>query len=86
MDDKSRFYAALKRKDSGVFGTRLSQKQVDSLNVIVDEAARRDLPLRDLAYALATTYHEVGSARYNRTSGATAAYSLVAGVTSVGNV
>lgn len=58
--DKVQFYTALKRKDSGVFGTRLSTKQVETIDVIIDEAAKRGLPLRDLAYVLATTRHEVG--------------------------
>lgn len=59
--DKAQFYVALKRKDSGVFGTRLSAKQVETIEVILDEATKRDLPLRDTAYVLATTRHEVGS-------------------------
>jgi putative chitinase len=60
--DKAKFYAALKRKDSGIFSNRLAQTQVDSLEVILTEAAKRNLPLRHLAYVLATPYHEVGAA------------------------
>lgn len=59
--DKAKFFTALRRKDSGVFGTRLSQKQVESLEIIIDEAAKVNLPLKHLAYVLATPYHEVGS-------------------------
>ena len=39
--NRSAFYAALRRRSSGVFGTSLSQKQVDGLNAILDEAERR---------------------------------------------
>lgn len=60
--DKAKFYAALRRKNSGVFSTRLFQHQVDALEVILDEGRRRGLPLRHLAYVLATPYHEVGPA------------------------
>lgn len=59
--DKAKFYTALRRKDSGVFTTRLSEKQVASIEIILDEGARRKLPLKHLAYVLATPYHEVGS-------------------------
>lgn len=58
--DRSRFYAALRSSTSGVFGTSLSQSQVDGVNVILDEAQRVGLPLRQLAYVLATPYHETG--------------------------
>lgn len=60
--DRSKFFAALRKKGSGVFGTQLSQVQVDNLNILLDEAELQGLPLRHLAYGLATTYHEVGSA------------------------
>lgn len=56
--DKALFYAALRRRDSGVFGTSLSQKQVDGIAAILSEARLRGTPLHDLAYMLATTYHE----------------------------
>lgn len=59
--DKAKFYTALRRKNSGVFSTRLSEKQVSSIEIILDEGARRKLPLKHLAYVLATPYHEVGS-------------------------
>lgn len=52
--DRQRFYAALRSSTSGVFGTSLSQNQVDGVNAILDEAQRVGLPLRQLAYALAT--------------------------------
>lgn len=59
--DRSRFYAALRRRDSGVFGTSLSQQQVNALEAMLDEGQRRGTPLRHLAYILASAYHEVGS-------------------------
>lgn len=59
--DRSRFFAALRKRGSGVFGTSLSKGQVANLEVVLDEAQARGVPLRHLAYILATPYHEVGS-------------------------
>ncbi|MFE0015988.1 hypothetical protein ACFWXH_14155 [Mesorhizobium sp. NPDC059054] len=59
--DRSRFYAALRLRTSGVFGMSLSQSQVDGLEVILEAGQNAGLPLRHLAYALATAYHETGS-------------------------
>lgn len=56
--DRQKFYAALRARDSGVFGTSLSQKQVSGCELLLDTAERRRTPLRHLAYILATTYHE----------------------------
>jgi putative chitinase len=56
--DRTAFYAHLRRRDSGVFGTSLSQKQVQGIEAILDEGDR--LPLSWLAYALATAYGETG--------------------------
>lgn len=42
------------------FGGRLSQAQVDGTNAILAEAARRKLPDNQLAYTLATVFHETG--------------------------
>lgn len=58
---RSVFYAALRRRDSGVFGTSLSQSQVNALEAMLDEGGRRGTPLRHLAYVMASAYHEVGS-------------------------
>lgn len=60
--NRAAFYEALRKRDSGLFGTSLSQGQVDNLEILIDEGAKRGLPLHHLAYALATAYHEVGSA------------------------
>ena len=54
----AKFFAGLRARGSGVFGTSLSQGQVDGLNVLVDEAEKRGTPLKHLAYILATAYHE----------------------------
>lgn len=58
--DRSRFYAALRLRTSGVFGTSLSQSQVAGMEVILDAGQRACLPLRHHAYVLATGYHETG--------------------------
>lgn len=56
--NKALFFAALRKRDSGIFGTSLSQKQVDGIEAILAEAERRKTPLVWLAYMLATAYHE----------------------------
>lgn len=56
--DRKRFYASLRARGSGVFGTSLSQKQVDGMELILTEAQMRGVGLRHLAYILATVYHE----------------------------
>lgn len=56
--DRSSFYASLRARNSGAFGTSLSQKQVNGCEAILDAAERRGIPLRQLAYILATVYHE----------------------------
>ncbi|CAN7625087.1 hypothetical protein [Aminobacter sp. LjRoot7] len=56
--DRSKFYAALRSRSSGVFGTSLSQSQVSGTEMVLGEAQRRGTPLRHLAYILATDYHE----------------------------
>jgi putative chitinase len=56
--NRAAFYAYLRRRDSGVFGTSLSKKQVDGIEAILNEGGR--LPLSWLAYALGTAYGETG--------------------------
>ncbi|HEV7436848.1 MAG TPA: peptidoglycan-binding protein [Pseudorhizobium sp.] len=56
--DREAFFAALRRRGSGVFGTSLKQGQVEGITSILDEAERRGTRTNDLAYALATVYHE----------------------------
>ena len=54
--NRQAFFASLRRRKSGVFGTSLTQKQVDGCEVILDRALH--LPITFTAYILATTYHE----------------------------
>ena len=56
--DRKAFYASLRARGSGVFGTSLNQSQVSGLESLLDEAINRAVPLRRLAYALGTTYLE----------------------------
>ncbi|MDI6026703.1 hypothetical protein QBK99_10925 [Corticibacterium sp. UT-5YL-CI-8] len=56
--DRAKFFAGLRARGSGVFGTSLSQGQVSGTEAILDEAQARGVPLRHLAYILATAYHE----------------------------
>jgi hypothetical protein len=56
--DRSVFYAELRKRGSGVFGTSISQAQVDGLEAILDEGQRRGSKTNHLAYILATAYHE----------------------------
>lgn len=58
--NRTAFYAALRRRDSGVFGTSLTHGQVRGMDAILDEAETRETPLRHLAYILATPYLETG--------------------------
>lgn len=60
--DRAAFYAALRQRTSGVFGTSLSAKQVEGVEAILDEAARRGTRLFHLAAILAEAYHETGGA------------------------
>ncbi|QPC87435.1 hypothetical protein GA830_12280 [Mesorhizobium sp. NBSH29] len=56
--NRAKLFAGLRSRGSGVFGTSLSQGQVNGIEMILDEAIRRRTPLRWLAYILATAYHE----------------------------
>ena len=69
--DRTAFYVVLRSRASALFGTSLSQGQVNTLDAILDEAERRGLILTHLAYVLATPYHEVGSALQPKTESLT---------------
>ena len=58
--DRAAFFASLRQRTSGVFGTSLSAKQVEGVEAILDEAARRGTSLLHLAAILAESYHETG--------------------------
>jgi len=59
--NRSAFYAALRSRTSGAFGTSLTASQVAGMEAILDEAERRSTPLGHLAYILATTFHETAA-------------------------
>lgn len=56
--NRAAFYASVRRRASGIFGTSLSQGQVNGCNTLLSEAEKEGTPLRFLAYILATAYHE----------------------------
>lgn len=56
--DRAAFFASVRRRTSGIFGTSLSQGQVNGCTALLDEAEKEGTPLRFLAYILATAYHE----------------------------
>lgn len=59
--DRSKFFESLRACTSGGFGTSFSHSQVNGTEVILDAAHPAGLPLKHLAYALATAYHESNS-------------------------
>lgn len=60
--DRAKFYAELRKRGSRPFGTSLSQSQVQNIELLLNEGQARGLPLRHLAFGLATARHEVGPA------------------------
>lgn len=58
--DKAAFYKALRARNSGVFGTSLSQAQVDGVEAVLDECMAQGASLAQAAYILATGYGETG--------------------------
>lgn len=58
--DRSRFFAALRARGSGVFGTSLSQSQVTGIEELLDVAQAKGVKLPHLAYILGGVYHETG--------------------------
>lgn len=62
MMDRAKFYASLRKRDSGVFGTSLSQAQVDGTKAILDSAKRNGVTsTHHVAHILAHVYHETGT-------------------------
>ena len=62
--DHAIFYAELRKRGSGVFGTRFSQGQVDGMENLLDVWFRlfaEGGTLQELAYDLATAYHETAA-------------------------
>lgn len=56
------FFASLKDRSSGVFGTTLSQKQVDGMNALLEAGAGMSAPY--VAHVLGEVYHETGGGMY----------------------
>lgn len=54
------FFKALRQRNSAVFGTSLSQGQVDGIEAILAECRSRGAGLHQTAYILATGYGETG--------------------------
>lgn len=57
--DRTAFYAALHARSCTLFGTSLSQGQVNTLDAIIDESARLALPISLAAYCMVTAYHDL---------------------------
>jgi putative chitinase len=58
--NKSDFYKSLRRRGSGVFGTSLSQAQVNGVEAIIADCQKHGADLGQAAYILATAYGETG--------------------------
>jgi putative chitinase len=57
--DRAKFFASVRARASGIFGTSLSAAQVQGVEAILDEGQRAKV--QELAYVLATAYHETGA-------------------------
>jgi hypothetical protein len=58
--NRAAFFASVRSRTSGVFGTSLSQRQVAGVEAILDEAEKRGTNRFHLAAILAEVYHETG--------------------------
>ena len=58
--NRAAFYASVRQRASGIFGTSLSQSQVNGCEAILDEAERRGTSIFHLAAILSEVYHETG--------------------------
>ena len=56
--DRGAFYASLRARNSGLFGTSISPGQVEKVEAVLDGLQSRGVPLRQAAYILGTAYHE----------------------------
>ena len=54
--DKAEFFTQLRKRGSGVFGTSMSQDQVDAINALLAEGAHLSAP--HLACVMGNVYHE----------------------------
>jgi hypothetical protein len=60
--NRQAFYAALRARNNGAFGTALSQRQVEGIEALLDAGA--GLPLHHMANVLAQVYRETGGGMY----------------------
>lgn len=58
--NRAKFFTALRARNSGLFGTSLSQGQVEGVEVILDACQEHGASLEECAYILATPYGETG--------------------------
>lgn len=58
--DRAKFFASVRSRTSGVFGTSLSQKQVEGVEAILNEGETRGVSLFHLAAIFSEVYHETG--------------------------
>ena len=58
--NRADFYKSLRRRNSGVFGTSLSKRQVEGTEALLDECQKLGADLGQTAYILATAYGETG--------------------------
>jgi len=58
--DRATFFAELRKRGSGIFGTSLTQDQVSGIEAILDECIRQGADLGQTAYILSTGYGETG--------------------------
>lgn len=59
--DNAKFFASLRARNSGVFGTSLSQSQVDGINALLDSCRRNSVVgSHHVANVLAQVYRETG--------------------------
>ena len=60
--NREKFFEYLRRRDGHLFGTSLSQRQVDGLDALLD--AGDGLPLPHMAQVLSESHHETGGGMY----------------------
>ena len=58
--DKAVFFSHLRQRNSGVFGTSLSQAQVEGTEAVLNECIAQRADTAQAAYILATAYGETG--------------------------
>lgn len=58
--DRAKFFASVRARASGIFGTSLSAAQVKGTEALLDEAQKRGVKTQELAYILGGVYHETG--------------------------